>query len=738
MVQICFIALAFIGLLSYVAAECPNACSAHGKCGAYDMCICYRNWMANDCSERICQFGMAHVDSPKGDLDASSGALSGPSVNVIPNDAVYPYGTTEQYPAMVDSESNVLSNTAHAYMECSNKGLCDRTAGICGCFTGYDGSACQRASCPSSSAGDCSGHGTCESIKQISASDNYNVYNLWDQNLSMGCVCDSGYDGSDCSMRTCKLGADPLYHDDYANVRYSNFTYQIYTTSSTNTIVGNYSIVFKDSSMKTWETGAIDVDATCAVVIQALESLPNNVIPSGSVRCLENDNVLLTGGQNPTTENIYDVANMFIKSKFTLAFTANVGKLDQLDLNLNLDGARPTLYSPEDTDIVGSTVGYAVYPNGYAGEVTDYVNDFCEGVQVSVTTSTSTSFFHTLTFSTNSVSQIKLLKTCLGDSDGNAADNVEVYNWDYGANALGSVNFLNPHLIKLIDATQDQADPGDEVFVPGFFEDPSKRPYPQTRLCNKNSASPCSNINPPGFYAVIFYDGTNFNIFNRIANDYGPTTLFHVYTTTGYLQLVNENAVAVTINGEMNTGTEISKSYYSNTVYTTTAGISSSGDSFVGQVDCLTNPVGTNGALDCLKKGDLVMLLNTAVSTYTNVISASNIANNPVYLDMYTVEKISVEPYNSASRVEDERHPIVLDYGVNALYYKYNLATGGAYWPTHGSQGGAGIYKFHPPTGYNYVGECSNRGLCDTVLGVCSCFAGYTSDNCGVQNALAL
>lgn len=41
-------------IVSYIRVngECPNACSAHGKCGAYDMCICYRNWMANDCSER--------------------------------------------------------------------------------------------------------------------------------------------------------------------------------------------------------------------------------------------------------------------------------------------------------------------------------------------------------------------------------------------------------------------------------------------------------------------------------------------------------------------------------------------------------------------------------------------------------------------------------------------------------------------------------------------------------------
>jgi hypothetical protein len=38
-------------MLATIWAECPNACSAHGKCGAYDMCTCYRNWMAADCSE---------------------------------------------------------------------------------------------------------------------------------------------------------------------------------------------------------------------------------------------------------------------------------------------------------------------------------------------------------------------------------------------------------------------------------------------------------------------------------------------------------------------------------------------------------------------------------------------------------------------------------------------------------------------------------------------------------------
>ena len=52
-------------------------------------------------------------------------------------------------------------------MECSNKGICDRKAGECECFDGYEGSSCQRASCPN----ECSGHGTCEHIKTLAAND---------------------------------------------------------------------------------------------------------------------------------------------------------------------------------------------------------------------------------------------------------------------------------------------------------------------------------------------------------------------------------------------------------------------------------------------------------------------------------------------------------------------------------------------------------------------------------------
>jgi hypothetical protein len=51
----------------------------------------------------------------------------------------------------------------HFYMECANRGLCDRKAGVCKCFPGYDGAACQRTVCPNG----CSGHGTCEKVSEL-------------------------------------------------------------------------------------------------------------------------------------------------------------------------------------------------------------------------------------------------------------------------------------------------------------------------------------------------------------------------------------------------------------------------------------------------------------------------------------------------------------------------------------------------------------------------------------------
>lgn len=56
-------------LTACVTASCPNACSGHGSCGSNDQCSCFRNWVANDCSERLCPYGISHATTPQGDLN---------------------------------------------------------------------------------------------------------------------------------------------------------------------------------------------------------------------------------------------------------------------------------------------------------------------------------------------------------------------------------------------------------------------------------------------------------------------------------------------------------------------------------------------------------------------------------------------------------------------------------------------------------------------------------------------
>jgi len=95
-----------------------------------------------------CPFGLAHVVTSKGDLDSSL-SIGSSSTVVITDSTVYPFGATEGYPQMADTAGTIYPNTRHEKAECSNKGLCDRKFGECLCYAGYEGSACQRASCTS-------------------------------------------------------------------------------------------------------------------------------------------------------------------------------------------------------------------------------------------------------------------------------------------------------------------------------------------------------------------------------------------------------------------------------------------------------------------------------------------------------------------------------------------------------------------------------------------------------------
>lgn len=170
--------------LGSVYSACDNHCSGHGTCTIDDVCVCYDNWGVGlshdsaDCSERVCPYEIAWVDTPD------------------------------------------LNGNFHKYLECSGRGICQRDTGECACFDGYEGKGCQRTTCPN----DCSGHGTCEYIEDLHFQATWNDYQStgfhadaktfdyhgWDRHKERTCVCDALYGDVDCSKRMCPYGNDVL------------------------------------------------------------------------------------------------------------------------------------------------------------------------------------------------------------------------------------------------------------------------------------------------------------------------------------------------------------------------------------------------------------------------------------------------------------------------------------------------------------------------------------------------
>ena len=91
-------------------------------------------------------------------------------------------------------------------VECSNKGICDRKSGECACFANYEGIACERTVCPNK----CSDAGVCFTQERL-ADEASSLYTTpWDADKHVGCVCDIGRRGPDCSLVECPSGPDVM------------------------------------------------------------------------------------------------------------------------------------------------------------------------------------------------------------------------------------------------------------------------------------------------------------------------------------------------------------------------------------------------------------------------------------------------------------------------------------------------------------------------------------------------
>ena len=644
-----------------------------------------------------CPFGLAHVDTPKGDLDHSNTITTG---SVLTSSTVYPYGTEEKYPDMsvtLSGGSTLLTNTAHYYMECSNKGLCDRKTGECECFDGYDGNACQRASCPNS----CSGHGTCETISDLAAAEFGNIYALWDADITMGCDCDAGYAGADCSSRMCKYGIDPLYTDDTA-ARVTTTSVRV-STSAASALTGTYALKFYDVFGEDYTTEPIVASATganqCLMAKAALEALPDDVI--SQVSCAAASAV--------STNKGFDME---------ITFNTNPGQLKQLEVDYHLDGNEATMGV---TAAAGGTMTVSTYQKGTTGEFVDYFATKCSGVTATVTEDGSggwgadakvgsIGYLSGLTTATEN-----LLKACLGDSDGDATNNKDVYDWDYGYD-VGNGDFLMgafPHAIKTVPAT----------------------PVPSTSKIDE------------GEFHLVWYDPSATNKF-RVSNL--PTTArkvsSNIYTTSGTVERlgVDADSTGRKNNDQNNTITGYWPAAYTNKVYTNIDASCESGDSKL---------------FNCLQKGDKLFIVDgcwgvttAAGIAFGGVVATGTCADetspNKGTGNLYTITKI----YNQKATATTERHDSHTQRFTSGDYENrfvvevdYNIGWATAAGDPDGSgsstSGVVVLFKFTPSTStgnYEYVSQCSNRGSCDGETGLCSCFRGYTGDDCTTMSSLAI
>lgn len=143
-----------------------------------------------------------------------------------------------------EATANDVAHTGGAH-ECSNRGVCDRTAGTCTCQDGFDGAACNTMACPVVSSSTCNSKGTCSTIATLAQASTRNnngdpispapVYGgetaTWDADMVRGCACDTGYfhgpfvhdvsdwNGYDCSLQTCPTGDDPMTEEQVHEIQ---------------------------------------------------------------------------------------------------------------------------------------------------------------------------------------------------------------------------------------------------------------------------------------------------------------------------------------------------------------------------------------------------------------------------------------------------------------------------------------------------------------------------------------
>ena len=200
------VSLFILQYCALVLAQCPNDCYMRGICTNDNACECESSYTLPDCSGCKHHYTLLHniyIESVPA-LQLSSFDLFIFFIFIFVFVVKCP--TFDAWVGKAYAE-----NEARTAVECSHKGVCDRSTGQCECYEGYEGHACQRMACTNG----CSGHGACNSIGSIydkftSVQRMSGNYTSWEATRASGCVCDAGYTGAACEMKLCPKGDDPL------------------------------------------------------------------------------------------------------------------------------------------------------------------------------------------------------------------------------------------------------------------------------------------------------------------------------------------------------------------------------------------------------------------------------------------------------------------------------------------------------------------------------------------------